>query len=155
MTIQMRLVVAIELAERRRDEAGRALADTLRRHDRATGQMAQLQSYAADTQDRWSVASQVQTTPQIVGHYYQFMERLEQTIALQRGVIDDVQRQCQAARQRLLDADVHLAGLKRLLDKRRSEQARLVARQEQRQTDEFAARLCTVAVARVSYQDNA
>ncbi len=147
------LVVAIELAERKRDEAGQALANALRRQDNATQQMAQLESYAADTQGRWSVASQAQATPQIVGHYYQFMERLDQTIALQIVVIGDMQRHCQVARQTLLDAEVHLAGLQRVLDKRRREQTRISTRQEQRQTDEFAARVWSVTMARVAYQD--
>ena len=153
MTIQGGLIVAIELAERKRDDAGQALASVLRRQDNATQQKMQLESYALDTQGRWSVAAQAQTTPQMVGHYYQFMDRLEQTITLQQGVIADVQRQCEAARQLLLEADVHLAGLQRLLARRRSEQARTAARQEQRQTDEFAARVYTLAMAKAAYQD--
>ncbi len=154
MTIHGGLIVAIELAERKRDDAGQALACMLRRQDNATQQMAQLESYSADTQARWSAAAQVQTTPQIVGHYYQFMERLDQTITLQHGVIADVQQQCQAARQALLDAEVRLAGLQRVLARRLREQARSTERQEQRQTDEFAARVYSVTMGHAAYQDN-
>ena len=137
------LTVAVELATRKRDEAGQALAHMLRRHDHALQQLDQLSSYAADTQGRWSVSAQTSTSPQIVGHYYQFMARLDQTIVLQQGVIDDAQRQCQAARKLLMEAEVYLAGLKRLLEKRRQEHARLAARREQKQTDEFASRCRT------------
>ena len=153
MTIDGGLVVAIELAERKRDEAGQALANALRRQDNATQQQVQLESYALDTQGRWSVAAQSETTPQLIGHYYQFMDRLEQTITLQQGVIADMQRQCQLARQALLAADVHLAGLQRLLAKRHREHARTAARQEQRQSDEFAARVYTRAMADAAQQD--
>ena len=153
MTTHGGLTVAVELAERKRDEAGQALAQMRRRHDSAAQQMEQLESYAVDTQGRWSVAAQARTTPQIVGHYYQFMARLEQTIALQQGVMADVQRQCQVARQVLLDCEVYLAGLQRVLKKRRLEQDRSAARQEQRQTDEFAARARPVASALAAHQD--
>ncbi len=134
------LTVAVELATRRRDEAGQALAQVLRRHEHALQQLDQLSSYAADTQGRWSVSAQTHTSPQIVGHYYQFMARLDQTIVLQQGVIDEADRQCQAARKVLMQAEVYLAGLKRLLEQRRQEHARLVARREQKLSDEFASR---------------
>lgn len=147
MTVHGGLVVAIELATRRRDAAGQALAQVLQRHAQALQQLEQLQSYGADTQGRWSVSARSSTTPQIVGHYYQFMARLDHTVILQAGVIDDVQRQCQVARQGLLEAEVMLAGLQRLLDKRHLEQLRRVAHREQQQTDEFASRRRTVVMA--------
>jgi flagellar FliJ protein len=147
MTATGGLTVAVELATRKRDEAGQALAQVLRRHDHALQQLDQLSSYAADTQGRWSVSAQTHTSPQIVGHYYQFMARLDQTVSLQHGVIADVQRQCQAARQELLQAEVYLAGLQRLLDKRHQEQQRRAALREQHQTDEFASRRRTEAMA--------
>lgn len=147
MTPSGGLVMAIELATRRRDAAGQALAQVLQRHAHAVHQLDQLQSYAADTQGRWSVAAQSSTTPQIVGHSYQFMARLDDTVNLQHGVIADVQRQCQTARQGLLDAEVMLAGLQRLIEKRRQDQLRRGGRLEQQQTDEFASRRRTADAA--------
>lgn len=147
MTISGGLVVAIELATSKRDAAGQALAQVIQRHANAVQQLEQLQAYATDTQGRWSVSARTSTTPQIVGHYYQFMAQLDHTVGLQQGVIADVQRQCQAARQVLLDAEVMLAGLQRLLDKRRRERQRRLAQREQQQTDEFANRRRTVVLA--------
>lgn len=135
------LQVAIDLATRQRDDAGLALAQIVRRFDHARQQLEQLQSYAADTAARWSVTSQASATPQIIGHYYQFMERLDQTITMQQGAIEDVQRQREAARQVLLEAEVRKAGLGRLLEKRRSELARIQSQREQRQSDELAAQM--------------
>ncbi len=135
------LQVAIDLATRQRDDAGQALAQVVRRFDHAQLQMEQLRSYAADTSSRWSVAAQASATPQIVGHYYQFMERLDQTIAMQEGAIAEVQRQREAARKVLLEAEVRMAGLNRLLDKRRVELARAQEQREQRQSDELAAQM--------------
>ncbi len=148
MTASGGLIVAIELATSRRDAAGQALALVLQRHAHAMQQLGQLESYADDTRRRWSVSAQTSISPQIVGHYYQFMDRLDHTVSLQRGVIDDVQRQCQAARQGLCDAEVLLTGLKRLLERRRQEQQRRAAHREQLQTDEFANRRRSVAAGR-------
>lgn len=154
MTLFGGLMVAVELTQRQRDEAGQTLAQALRRLENARLQMEQLESYAADTQARWSVGAQTQTSAQVVGHYYQFMARLEQTIILQHGAIADVQRQCQVARENLRDAEVRLAGLTKLLEKRQRELARSAARQEQRQSDEFAARARPVASAFDADQDH-
>jgi len=135
------LQVAIDLATRRRDDAGQALAQVVRRLEHAQLQMEQLRSYAADTSARWSVTSQASATPQIVGHYYQFMERLDQTIEMQHGAIAEVQRQREAARQVLLEAEVRMAGLHRLLDKRHGEKVRAQDQRDQRQSDELAAQM--------------
>lgn len=148
MTAAGGLLVAIELATSRRDAAGKTLALVLQRQTHAMQQLGQLESYADDTRRRWSVSAQASISPQIVGHYYQFMARLDHTVSLQQGVIADVQRQCQAARQGLCDAEVVLAGLQRLLDRRRQEQLRRAAQREQLQTDEFASRRRMVAVGR-------
>ena len=87
------------------------------------------------------MASQAQATPQIVGHYYQFMERLDQTIEMQQGALAEVQRQREAARQVLLQAEIRMAGLHRVLERRRTELARAQERREQRQSDELAAQM--------------
>ena len=141
MTAVSGLVVAVELATRQRDDAGLALAKVVRRFEHARQQLEQLQSYAADTAARWSVASQARSTPQIVGHYYQFMERLEQTIDMQQAAIAEAQRQRDAARQVLLEVEIRMAGLTRLLEKRRAEMARMHAVRDQRQSDELAAQM--------------
>jgi flagellar protein FliJ len=135
------LMTAIELATRQRDDAGLAMAQVVRRYEQARAQMEQLQSYAADTAARWSVTSQASATPQIVGHYYQFMDRLEQTIEMQHGAMVDVQHQRESARQVLMEAEVRLAGLGRLLHKRQSELARAQSQRDQRQLDELAAQM--------------
>lgn len=142
------LDVAIELATRKRDAAGQVLAQVLQRHAHALQQLGQLEGYADDTQRRWAVSAQTSISPQIVGHYYQFMARLDHTVSLQQGVIADVQRQSLAARQVLRDAEVLLVGLQRLIDRRRREQLRRAAQREQLQTDEFASRRHTAAVSR-------
>lgn len=154
MTAHSGMIVAIELATRKRDAAGQALALLVRKHDNAQIQLDQLQSYAADTTARWSVSAQVSASPQIVGHYYQFMARLEDTVVLQQGVIADVLRQSQSARRLLVEAEVRVAGLTKLLDQRQREITRLAARREQKQSDEFAARQHRVAASSRTLREN-
>ena len=140
MTMLRGLLVAIDVARHKRDEAGLVLAQVQRNRDNAQSQMEQLQGYAADTESRWSGPAQGSATPQIMGHYYQFMDRLQQTIALQQGVIAEWQRQCETAKRFLLEADVRVAGLSRLLVKKRLVLARAQEQREQKESDEIAAR---------------
>ena len=88
---------------------------------------------------RWSVSAQSSVAPQIVSHYYQFIERLDQTIGMQQGVIADLDRQYHLAKQVLVDAELRVAGLNRLLEKRRSALALAAARRDQKSSDELAA----------------
>lgn len=139
MTGVSTLVLAVDVARRRRDDAGLVLAQVSRRLASAQQQFDQLRSYAGETETRWSVSAQTSIAPQIVGHYYQFMERLDQTLGLQQGVIADLDRQYQSARQALIEAEVRVAGLNRLLAKRRSVLALVETRREQKTSDERAA----------------
>ena len=63
MTAVSGLLVAIDLATRQRDDAAMVVAQVVRRFEHARQQLEQLQSYAADTAGRWSVASQASATP--------------------------------------------------------------------------------------------
>lgn len=138
MSILSSLLVAIDMAKRQRDDAGHAVARVQRSYDSARDQMDQLQSYAADTESRWAVASRASTTPEIVQHYYQFMDRLQQAIDLQRSAMAELHGECLKARRCLLDAEVRIAGLNRILDRRRAATVRLQAAREQKLSDEFA-----------------
>lgn len=130
--------LAIDLATRRRDQAEQALQQARRAVQFAQTQREQLESYAADTQTRWATATAVSFSGALMQHHQQFMGRLQQAIGLQGGVINDLQRQAEAARQRSLEAEVRLAGLNQVMKKKLSELAGHQARREQKQMDEFA-----------------
>lgn len=132
-------MLAIDLAMRRRDAGSAALLQVQRAHLGALNQMGQLESYAMETESRWALASRSSAQPEIVRHYDQFMDRLLQAVEMQRAVVDDHQRAATAARQALLEADIRVAGLKRLLDKRRTSIARMQVGREQKQLDELSA----------------
>ena len=133
------VVLAVDMATRVRDDAGKLLLRAQRKWRAALDQIEQLESYAADTESKWSVTSQVCAVPEIVRNYYQFMGRLQQAIDLQRGVIADLQREIAAAKVALLDAEIRIASLNKLLSKKQTVIERRQAVRDQRQLDEFAA----------------
>ncbi len=139
MTVLSSMQLAVELATRQRDQLRLDVAQVLRTLEGAQDQFDQLQSYAQETQTRWITQSQADSTPQVMRHYYQFMEKLYQAITLQRQVLQDVQRQVQAQQKLLLDAEFKLASRQTVCDNMDREASRKRDRIEQKQFDETAA----------------
>jgi flagellar protein FliJ len=133
------VALAIDVATRKRDQAGKQLVQAQRACLFAQGQLDQLESYAADSEARWTAAAQVSMTPELLQHHYQFMGRLRDAIGLQNGVMADLNRQLDAARQLTLDAEFRLASLRKVMSRQLADRAVTLARREQKQMDEFAA----------------
>lgn len=133
------LALAIELATRKRDAADQALMQARRAVQHAQDQLEQLQSYAGESEARWATANAATVSAEIMQHQQHFMQRLRHAIGLQDGVLADLQRQAEAARQRRLQEEVRLAALEQLLKKKVAERSRLAARREQKQMDDLAA----------------
>lgn len=133
------LELAIDQAARQRDEQARQHAQAQRSRDFAQSQLDQLKNYSADTDARWIGGHAVNLSVEMVKHHYQFTDRLQNAVHLQQDVIANLQRQLEAAHQRLLQAEYRLAGFKQVLKNRRAALGVLAQRREQRATDEFAA----------------
>jgi flagellar FliJ protein len=133
------LQLAIDLAAAKRDQALADLQKLRKAHAFANSQMAQLEQYAVETEQRWTRNAQISTTPALLHHHYQFMARLQQAISMQTTVIAGSSRTVQLAEQRMLQAELRLASLKLVFTHRLAEVDKLKARQEQKLTDEFAA----------------
>lgn len=133
------LTVAVEAASRKRDEARRALQDTQAAQQAAQAQLEQLEGYARETEARWGVKADTAMKPEVMYHHYQFMNRLGHAAGIQTGVVGDHAHRVEAARQALLQAELRLASLRKVVDKRRQELELAQMRREQKQTDERAA----------------
>lgn len=133
------ILLAIDLATRKRDELARSAVRTQQNLKFAQGQMDQLEGYAADTDGRWLQPEAQARSAELIRHHYQFMDRLQQAITLQSGVIMNTGKQVAAANSLLLQAEQRLAGLTQVLKVRQAELLQIQRRAEQRQTDEFAA----------------
>jgi len=138
MTGQRSLLLAIDLATARRDEALAQMQKNVHAEAFAQDQMHQLKHYASETEQRWLQGAQVSTSPEMLHHHYQFMGRLNQAIALQDGVLASHRQRVEAARQALMTAEFRLASFKQVLSSRQATVAKARQRQEQKQMDEFA-----------------
>lgn len=133
------LMVAIELATRKRDEARQVLRERQQSLAAAQGQMEQLQTYQAEMQQRWGAQEGAQFKPEVMYHHHQFMQRLEHAIDLQTKVLRDQELRLQAAQQALMNTELRLSSLEKVVQMRRRDMALAQQRREQKQTDERAA----------------
>ena len=130
--------LAIMVALKKRDLAGKKMVQIRQSLQFELGQLDQLETYAADAQARWSASAQVSMTPELLRHHYQFMDRLRQAISLQQSSIADVNAQLEVHRQQLITAELALSSLQKLLQRKQTEISHAQARREQKQTDEMA-----------------
>lgn len=133
------LALAIDQAVRQRDDAVAALLKAQRECQGAQDQMGQLESYALETESRWALGACSSANPEIIRHYDHFMDRLQQAVGMQQGVVAAQLQALATARQRVMEAEIRAAGLQRLLDKRRADMTRAQSRREQKQLDELSA----------------
>ena len=133
------ILLAIDLASAKRDQAVAALQAQRDNQAFAQNQMDQLQQYAAETGLRWVNSAQKSTTPELLHHHYQFMTRLQQAVTLQQDVLAATGAKVLAAEQQVLQCEFRIASLKLVLTKRQGDLTKLQHRQDQKQMDEFAA----------------
>ncbi len=133
------ITLAVELATRQRDELAKAVGKAERNVRFAKDQLTQLEGYVTDTDNRWLGAASSMRTSELVRHHYQFMDRLQQAVGLQSGVIGNTERQLESAHKALLQAEFRLSGLNTILKKRQEALLQVQRRREQREIDEFAA----------------
>ena len=132
------VLLAIDVATQRRDDASKELGKTERAHRYAQEQLEQLENYAAETDDKWTRAATGGVAPGVMFHHFQFMDRLIQAISLQRGAIEEALSHVAVAKKALLDTEFRLIRLKQLLKAKRAALLAVQARSEQKQMDEFA-----------------
>lgn len=133
------LLLAIDLATRKRDQAAQGLMRVQSSHLFAQDQMGQLEIYAAETASRWTASAQIGTTPELLRHHYQFLDRLHHAIGLQQGVLENEARKVEQVKRLVLEAEFRLVSLSQVLKKKQTGIALMQTRREQKQMDEFAA----------------
>jgi flagellar FliJ protein len=134
------LNILLERAEAERDDALAKLQELQRQAEAAQAQAAQLGQYRSDYQQRWTQQFARQTTIDIVGHYQNFGQRLDQAIAQQGAVSQFAQQRVERAREALRDLELRVASVRKLIERRQGELRRSAQRREQKATDEQAAR---------------
>ena len=131
-------LLAIDMATRKRDQANQGLMLAQQAYFFAQDQMMQLETYAAETESKWTTAAQISTSPEMMRHHYQFMGRLHHAIGLQKGALENESRKVDAAKRVVLEAEFRLVSLTQVLKKKQADLNLLQSRREQKQMDEFA-----------------
>lgn len=130
--------MAIDLAERQRDAAQRALVQLRGQGRNAQVQLDQLASYAHETRQRWGAREGATLQPEVLSHQRQFLQRLEQTMQMQEGVVREFEQRIDRAVATLAAAQARLQSLRRVLQRRQHEAALVQQRREQKEVDELA-----------------
>jgi len=138
MSVLNALNIAIEVATRKRDAARQVLRDAQRIEQAGQAQLTQLTGYAQETQQRWGARPGVAMKPEVMYHHYQFMGRLEQAIGMQTTVVRDQGQRVAQAQQALLQAELRVQSLKKMVERKQHELMVAQMRKEQKQTDERA-----------------
>jgi len=123
------------------DQAQSALQRADESARRAHQQCEQLLAYRGEYEARWSAQFHQGGTMDILLCYRNFMQRLDQAVAMQRRQAEMAERHLAQARRLLLDCERRLASVRKLLERRIAELAQLARQREQKQTDEQAQRM--------------
>ncbi|MCX2863825.1 flagellar export protein FliJ [Paucibacter sp. PLA-PC-4] len=139
------LTILLERAEAERDDALSQLQALMRQAEAARSQADQLGQYRSEYQQRWTQTFARKTTIDIVGCYQNFGLRLDQAIDQQGSVSRYAEQRVERARETLRELEMRVASVRKLLERRSAERARMLNRQDQKATDEQAARAALAA----------
>lgn len=134
------LSILLERAESERDEGAKLLQEAQARASQARAQHGDLAQYRNDYQQRWGQQFAQSGTMDIVVCYQNFGGRLDQAITSQTQVATYAEQRLEQARANLQALEMRVASITKLMDRRRMENTRAGQRQEQKATDEQAAR---------------
>jgi flagellar protein FliJ len=132
------LVTLLEIAERERDEAQARLLQAEQAARRHTLQLQQLQQYRSEYGSRAPGQAGLAASITLLRSHHDFMQRLEQAMGQQLGLVQSAELRTQQLRQELLAQQTRLAGVQKLLQRRLLDQERMAEQQEQRRSDELA-----------------
>lgn len=144
------LMALLEQAERERDAA---LADMQKAADAqaaAQTQLDQLIQYRAEYDNRFREQFKQHQGIVALQGYQVFADRLSQAIEQQGRVVNHSANRVNEARQVLLEQEMRVVSVRKLLERRLNEIKLGTERREQRQTDEFATRAAWSRLARPS-----
>lgn len=134
------LTILLERAEAERDDALSQLQALMRQAEAARSQADQLGQYRSEYQQRWTQQFARGSSIDILGCYQNFGLRLDQAIDQQGLVANHSSARVERAQQTVRELEMRVASVRKLLERRRAEMSRSAQRQEQKATDEQAAR---------------
>lgn len=134
------LSILLERAESERDEGRKQMQVAQAQASQARAQHSDLALYRSEYQQRWGQQFADRGTMDIVVCYQNFGGRLDQAISSQTQVAQYADQRLEQARARLQELEMRVTSIAKLMERRRLEISRAGQRQEQKATDEQAAR---------------
>ena len=134
------LLQLLDHERRIRDEALQALSRAEGLAGQADTQAEALNVYRSEYVERWSARFRDPGSVALLQCYQGFMQRLDQAIVQQRGAVAQAQIGVDRARGALRDNQRRVASVEKLIERRRQQEQRQLARREQARTDETAQR---------------
>ncbi|AWI53039.1 flagellar export protein FliJ [Aquabacterium olei] len=135
------LLMVLESAEKARDEALSALDAGRKALDAAQRQAQSLTDWRRDYEQRWQAQFRQSGGMEILRCYQDFMARLAEAVGEQDRRVSLARANVDRLQAQLIERERRVAAVSQLIDRRHAEQQVRAARQEQKATDEMAARL--------------
>ena len=131
----------LEREQKRRDDQMAVVRNTVANAEAQQQQADGLSTYRTEYCQKWSAQFQQAATIEILRSYHGFLSRLDQAITQQQSVVEHAQRMVEVQRQRLVEREIRVATVERLIQRREAMLAKVADRRDQKNLDEMAARL--------------
>ena len=138
------LRVLLEREQKRRDEQMAAVRNAVANAEAQQQQADGLTGYRSEYCQKWSAQFQQAAQMEILRSYHGFLSRLDQAINQQKSVVEHAHRMVEAQRQRLVEREIRVATVERLIKRREAMLAKVADRRDQKNLDEMAQRLASL-----------
>lgn len=140
MSSRFHLQPLLDLAQTRTDEAARKLGELIAGERSVEQKLKQLEDYRQEYHERFMQAVRDGIGPEAWRNFTAFIGRLDDAIAMQRSIVEQSRAQTAQGQQSWLDQRNRLKAFDTLSQRHQAGVSRSEAKQEQKLTDEHAAR---------------
>jgi flagellar FliJ protein len=140
MSESFRLQPLLDLAQTRMDEAARKLGELICGENESQRKLELLENYRAEYQERFQEAARNGIGPDAWRNFTTFLARIDEAIASQRAQVEQSRQATVHGQQAWLAQRNKLKAFDTLSQRHQAEQARKELKNEQRQSDEHAAK---------------
>ena len=131
----------LEREQKRRDEQMAQVRNAVANVEAQQQQADGLTTYRTEYCQKWSAQFRQAAQIEILRSYHGFLARLDQAITQQESVVEHAGRMVDAQRQRLVEREIRVATVERLIKRREAMLAKIADRRDQKNLDELAQRL--------------
>jgi flagellar FliJ protein len=134
------LLLVLETAEKARDQAVAELEGGKRAYEAARQQSQSLTDWRREYQTKWQSQFRHAGGMEILRCYQDFMQRLAEAVSDQDKRVEQARLYMERCREQLIERERKVAAVAQLMERRQAELLQKQNRQDQKATDEVAAR---------------